>query len=129
MIRLEFKKGEGGIKNIINGNLRTVDRDALDDIEDVDLVRINALSFSPIGINYDLKAMEVAGYIIVFEELENMEPYLEQIDKFDGEIFNPGIEGIRYPDWDVARDKLQDGIVPHTYTDTDIEKELLEGED
>jgi len=125
MVRIEFEKGKAGISNIINGNLRTVDRDALEDIEDVNLVRINALSFSPIGINYELKAIEIAGYIIVFEEIENMTPYLEQIDMFDGEVFNPGTNGLKTPTWDVASRDKTEGIQSHAYTDTDIEKDLI----
>jgi hypothetical protein len=125
MVRIEFKKGVGGVTNIINGNLRTVDRDALTDIEDVDLVRINALSFSPIGINYEVIALEIAGYIIVFDEVDNMNIYLKQIDLFDGEIFNPGIDGLKTPDWDVANRDKYEGIQSHTYNDTDIEQDLI----
>lgn len=125
MIRIEFVKGQGGIVNIVNGNIRDVDRATLLDVEDVDRVRINALNFSPIGFNDSLKAIQIAGYIIVFDALSSMEPYLQQIDMFDGQIFNPGINGIKKPDWDVAgRDKTE-GIQKHTYVDTDIEKDLI----
>lgn len=125
MVRIEFVKGQGGIVNIVNGNLRDTDRNELTNIEDVDSVRINARNFSPIGFNNDLKAMAIGGYIIVFDELSSMQPYLDQIDIFDGQIFNPGIDGVQKPDWDVAgRDKTE-GIQSHTYIDTDIEKDLI----
>ena len=125
MVRIEFVKGQGGVKNIVNGNLRTVDRDDLDNVELVDRLRINALSFSPISFNDELKAMEIGGHIIVFEELVDMKPYLDQIDMFDGEIFNPGINGTKTPDWDVASRDKTEGIQSHTYEDTDIEKDLI----
>jgi len=125
MVRIEFVKGEGGVVNIINGNLRDTDRDDIENIELVDRLRINAMSFSPIGFNDELKAMEIGGHIIIFDELESMTPYLEQIDIFDGQIFNPGINGVQKPDWDVAgRDKTE-GIQSHTYVDTDVEKDAI----
>ena len=125
MVRIEFVKGIGGVVNIINGGLRTVDRDAIANVELVDRLRINALSFSPIGFNDALKAMEIAGHIITFENLSDMQPYLDQIDLFDGQIFNPGVNGVEKPDWDVgSRDKTE-GIQSHTYIDEDIEKDLI----
>lgn len=124
MIRIEFEKGKGGIVNIINGSLRDIDRREILNIEDVDKVVINGSDFSPIGFNYELNALQVAGYIIIFDNITNWVPYLKQIDIIDGEIFNPGITGIQYPSWDVNRNKTE-GIVAHTYTNTDIEKELL----
>ena len=126
MVRLEFVKGEGGVKNIINGNIREIDRNDIDNIEDIDKVLINALHFSPIGFNFDLKAIQIAGYIIVFNELSDMEPYLQQIDVFDGEIFNPGVDGVKYPEWDVGHEDPYKNIVAHTYTNTDIEKDLID---
>jgi len=123
MVRLEFVKGQGGVANIINGNLRDTDREELLDIEDATRVIVNF--YSAIAINDDLIAMEISGYIIVFESLEDMEPYLTQIDLLDGEIFNPGINGIKTPDWDVASRDKTEGIVEHTYEDTDIEKDLI----
>ena len=125
MVRIEFVKGLGGIVNIVNGNLRDTDRNELTNIEDVDSVRINARNFSPIGFNNELKAMAIGGYIIVFDSLASMQPYLEQIDLFDGQIFNPGVDGVQKPDWDVASRDKTEGIQPHTYVDTDIEKELI----
>ena len=125
MVRIEFVKGRGGIVNIVNGNLRDTDRNALTNIEDVDSVRINARNFSPIGFNNELKAMAIGGYIIVFDDLTSMQPYLDQIDLFDGQIFNPGIDGVQKPDWDVASRDKTEGIQQHTYIDTDIEKDLI----
>ena len=125
MVRIEFVKGFGGIVNIVNGNLRDTDRAELTNIEDVDSVRINARNFSPIGFNNELKAMAIGGYIIVFDELASMQPYLDQIDIFDGQIFNPGIDGVQKPDWDVASRDKTEGIQSHTYIDTDIEKDLI----
>lgn len=127
MIRIEFEKGKGGIVNIINGSLRDIDRREILNIEDVDKVVINGSDFSPIGFNYELNALQVAGYIIIFDSIVSWEPYLKQIDIIDGEIFNPGITGIQYPSWDVNRNTIE-GIVAHTYTNTDIEKDLLKGE-
>ena len=123
MIRIEFVKDVGGITHILNGTLRDTDRNNLDNIENVDKVRINALHFSPIGFNYDLKAIELAGYVIIFDSLDSMQPYLDQIDIFDGQIFNPGINGIQYPSWDVGHDDKYSGIQPHTYVDTDVEND------
>ena len=127
MIRIEFEKGKGGIVNIINGSLKDIDRSEILNIEDVDKVVINGSDFSPIGFNYELNALQVAGYIIIFDSIVSWEPYLKQIDIIDGEIFNPGITGIQYPSWDVNRNTIE-GIVAHTYTNTDIEKDLLKGE-
>lgn len=125
MVRIEFVKGQGGVVNIINGGLRTVDRDAIDNVELVDKLRINAMSFSPIGFNDELKAMEIGGHIIIFDELASMQPYLDQIDMFDGQIFNPGVNGVLKPDWDTGgRDKTE-GIQEHTYVNEDIEKDLI----
>ncbi len=125
MLRIEFVKGQGGVVNIVNGGLRTVDRDAIENVELVDRLRINARNFSPIGFNNELKAMEIGGHIIIFDEIASMKPYLDQIDMIDGQVFNPGINGVQTPDWDVAsRDKVE-GIQSHTYVDTDIEKELI----
>jgi len=125
MVRIEFEVGIAGITKIINGNLKEIDRDAIDDIESLDRLRINALGFSPIGFNDELKVLEIAGHVIFFEELEMMEPYLKQIDMFDGEVFNPGKNGIKTPTWDSAtRDKIE-GIVSHQYEDTDVEKDLI----
>ena len=124
MVRIEFIKGIGGVTNILNGSIRDVDRSNIDTIEDVDKVRINALNFSPIGFNDSLKAMQIAGYIIVFDALTSMQQYLDQIDAFDGQIFNPGINGVQAPDWDVAKRDKTEGIQHHTYVDTDIEKDL-----
>ena len=124
MVRVEFLKGKGGVINIINGNLRDTDRNALLNIEDIDRVIVNI--YNALAINYNLKALEVAGYVIVFETLEAMEPYLIQMDLLDGEIFNPGVEGIRYPTWDINRN-INEGIMPHTYVNTDIEKDLIKG--
>lgn len=125
MVRVEFLKGKGGVINIINGNLRDTDRNALLNIEDIDRVIVNI--YNALAINYNLKALEVAGYVIVFETLEAMEPYLNQMDLLDGEIFNPGINGIKKPSWDISDVKLENGIIPHTYVNTDIEKDLIKG--
>lgn len=126
MVRIEFEKGKGGVLNIINGTIRDVDRAELLNIEDVDVVSINVWNFSPIGFNKALNSIEIGGYIIVFDSNESWKPYMKQIDMFDGQIFNPGTQGIQYPTWDITRNKTE-GIVAHTYTNTDIEKELLKG--
>lgn len=126
MLRIEFEKGKGGVVNIVNGNLRDIDRTNILNIEDVDKVRINPFDFSPIGFNYELNAMQIAGYIIIFDSQASWEPYLKQLDMVDGEIFNPGINGIQYPAWDINRNP-NEGIVSHTYTNTDIEKDLIKG--
>ena len=125
MIRIEFVKGQAGVVNIINGSIKDVDRADILNIEDVDRVRINASSFSPVGFNDSLKAMQIGGYIIVFDALASMTPYLEQIDQLDGEVFNPGIDGVQRPAWDLASRDKTDGIQSHTYVDTDIEQDLI----
>lgn len=123
MIRIEFIKGLGGVINIVNGNLRDTDRDELLHIEDIDRVIVNF--HNAIAINTSLKAIEIAGYIIVFDTLESLNPYIEQMNILDGEIFNPGVNGVKKPDWDVASRNKTEGIVSHSYTNTDIEKELI----
>jgi len=123
MVRLQFIKDQGGVTNIVNGNLRDTDRNALENIEEIDSVIVNF--YTAIAINEELKAIEIAGYIIVFDSLDSIKPYLNQIDLLDGEVFNPGVNGVKTPTWDVAsRDKTL-GIQPHTYTDTDIEQTLI----
>jgi len=123
MVRLQFIKNQGGVVNIVNGNLRDTDRDALANIEEIDSVIVSF--YYALAINEELKAFEISGYIIVFDSLDSMKPYLDQIDLLDGEVFNPGVNGVKKPDWDVAsRDKTV-GIQPHTYTDTDIEQTLI----
>lgn len=125
MIRLEFVKGQGGVVNLVNGNLRSDDRDAMVNLEDVDRIIVNTTD--AIAINNALIAMEISGYIVLFDALSSMQPYLDQIDLVDGELFNPGINGVKKPDWDVAgRDKTE-GIQSHTYEDTDIEKDWING--
>lgn len=123
MVRLEFIKGQGGVANIINGNLRDTDRETLLNIEDID--RIVVGFYSAIAINEAVKAFEISGYIIVFETLDSMTPYLTQIDMLDGEVFNPGVNGVQKPDWDVASRNKTDGIQSHTYVDTNIEQDLI----
>lgn len=123
MIRIEFAKGKGGVLNLINGKLRDTDRNTLSNIEDIDRVIVD--SYDAIAINDTLKAIEISGYIVVFDSLENMNTYLDQIFLIDGEIFNPGINGIKRPDWDVGSRNKYEGIQPHSYINTDIEKELL----
>jgi len=123
MVRLQFVKDQGGVVNIVNGNLRDTDRNALLNIEEIDSVVVSF--YVAVAINEELKAFEISGYIIVFDSLDSMSPYLEQIDLLDGEVFNPGVNGVKKPDWDVAsRDKTV-GIQPHTYIDTDIEQTLI----
>jgi len=123
MVRLEFVKGQGGVANIVNGNLRDTDRETLLNIEDIDKVVVSF--YAAIAINEALKAIEISGYIIVFDTLSALAPYLEQIDMIDGEVFNPGVNGIKTPDWDSgSRDKTE-GIQSHTYVDTNIEKDLI----
>lgn len=126
MIRLTFEKGKGGVLNIINGSIRDIDRTELLNIEDVDRVDINFWSSSPVGFNYALNSIQIAGYIIVFDDHTSWKPYTDQIDMFDGQLFNPGVEGIRYPTWDINRN-INEGIMPHTYVNTDIEKDLIKG--
>jgi len=125
MIKIEFVKGLGGVVNILNGNLRTIDRDNITDVEDVDRVQINASNFSPLGFNDSLNALQISGYIIIFVDNDAMLPYLNQIDLFDGQTFNPGVDGIQKPSWDSAGSNKTDGIQHHTYIDTDIEKDLI----
>lgn len=127
MIRIEFEKNKGGVTNIINGSLTEVNANNKDIDGNVDKMRINAWSFSPIGFNYDLKALQIAGFVIIFNELTDMDAYLKQIDMFDGEIFNPGVTGTKTPDWDVASRDKTEGIVPHTYVDTDVEQDAING--
>ena len=123
MVRIEFIKGLGGVVNIINGNLKDTDRAELLNIEDLNRVIVNF--YGAIGINDEVKAIEISGYIVVFDSLDSMQPYLEQIDILDGELFNPGVDGVQKPDWDTGgRDKTE-GIVSHTYVDEDIEKDLI----
>lgn len=125
MLRIEFEKGLGGVVNIINGNIRDVDRNEILNIEDVTRVIISLHAFSPLGFNESLNALQISGYIVVFDSMGSMKPYLDQIDLFDGEIVNPGTYGsLKYPIWDIDRDKT-DNIVKHTYNPTDIEKEIL----
>ena len=123
MIRIEFVKGLGGVVNIINGNLRSVDRDQIANIEDLDRVIVN--TYEAIAINDSLFAIEITGYVILFDTAEHMQIYLDQIDLFDGEIMNPGINGLQKPDWDVASRNKTDGIQEHEYIDTDIEQQLI----
>lgn len=125
MVRIEFIKGQGGVVNLVNGNLKSVDRDNLLNIEDIDRIIVN--STEAIAFNNDLKAMEISGYLVIFDTIESMEPYLAQMDMFDGEIFNPGVDGVQKPKWDSASRDKTEGIVPHTYVSTDIEKELKQG--
>ena len=125
MVRLEFLKNSGGVVNLINGNLKSVDRDNLAGIEGVDRIIVN--STDAIAINNSLKAMEISGYIVVFDTIENMDVYLTQIDLLDGQMINPGVDGVQKPDWDVASRDKTEGIVPHTYEDTDIEQDLIDG--
>lgn len=123
MVRLEFIKGEAGVVNIVNGNLKDTDRDSLSTIEVLD--RIIVSTYEALAINDSLNAIEMAGYIIVFDSPESMQPYFDQIDLFDGEVMNPGLNGVKKPAWDVAgRDKTE-GIQSHTYTDTDVEQDLI----
>jgi len=126
MIRIEFIKHQGGVVNIVNGNLKDTDRNTLLNIEAIDRVIVD--SSDAIAINNALNAIEIAGYIIVFDSLSSMQIYLDQIDLMDGETFNPGVEGIRKPTWDVASRDKRDGIQPHTYTYTDIERQMISGE-
>ena len=123
MVRLEFIKGEGGVTNIVNGNLRDTDRNSLLNIEDAD--RIIVSFYSAIAINVSLIAIEISGYVVVFDTLENMQIYLDQIDLLDGETFNPGINGLMRPSWDVASRDKTEGVQSHTYLNTDIEQDLI----
>jgi len=123
MVRIEFVKGEGGVVNIINGNLKSIDRDQIVNIEDLDRVIVN--TYEAIAINDSLFAIEITGYVIVFESAETMQVYMNQIDLFDGQVMNPGINGIKRPDWDVASRNKTEGIESHTYVNTDIEQQLI----
>jgi len=123
MIRLEFVKGQGGVVNIINGNLMSVVREDIINIEDIDRVIVN--TYEAIAINDALFAIEISGYVIIFDSTESMQPYFNQINLFDGEVMNPGINGIQKPVWDVASRNKIEGIQIHTYIDTDIEKDLI----
>jgi hypothetical protein len=125
MVRLEFIKGHGGVESIINGNLRDTVRGEVQDIEDADRVIVSM--YSAIGINQSIKAFEISGYVIVFDTLDSMNTYLAQIDLLDGELFNPGVNGIKKPDWDTASRDKTEGIQSHTYVDTDVEQDLIEG--
>jgi hypothetical protein len=74
MIRLTFEKGKGGVLNIINGSIRDIDRTELLNIEDVDRVDINFWSSSPVGFNYALNSIQIAGCIIVFDNHTSWKP-------------------------------------------------------
>lgn len=124
MVRIEFVKGQGGVVNIINGNIKSVDRDQITNIEDLDRVIVN--TYEAIAINDELSAIEMAGYVIFFDNADSLQTYLNQIDLFDGEIMNPGVNGIKKPDWDVASRNKTDGIQEHTYVNTDIEQDLID---
>lgn len=126
MARIEFIKGQGGVLNIVNGNIRDTDRQELLNIEDVNRVVINPYNFSPLGFNDELHAMEVAGYIIVFDSNVSMRVYEDQLDMFDGQKFNPGINGKQYPVWDSLHNQHTREIVTHQYENTDVERSLLE---
>lgn len=124
MVRLEFIKGQGGVTNIINGQLRDTVRGEVQDIEDAERVIVSM--YSAIAINSSIPAFEISSYVIVFDNVDSMNVYLNQIDMLDGESFNPGVTGLRKPDWDIGgRDKTE-GIQSHTYTDIDIEKEFID---
>ena len=125
MIRIEFVKGVGGVVNLINGKLRDTDRTELINLEDVDRVIVD--SYTAMAINTPLKALEISGYVVVFDTMDSMQVYLDQMFMMDGEIFNPGVNGLKKPAWDITGDNLMNGIVPHTYVGTDIEQELING--
>jgi hypothetical protein len=123
MVRMEFVKGQGGVVNIINGKLRDTVRGEVTDIEDAERVIVSM--YSAIAINSAIPAFEISSYVIVFDTIDSMNIYLEQIDMLDGESFNPGVTGLRKPDWDTGgRDKTE-GIQSHTYVDTDVEQDLI----
>jgi hypothetical protein len=125
MIRLEFIKGVGGVVNLVNGTLKEIDRAELQNIEDIDAVIVDF--HEALAINKTLKALEIAGYIVIFDTLESLQLYIDQVALIDGEVFNPGRDGIRKPVWDSGDVKLTPSkIVPHTYIRRDVEKELIE---
>ncbi len=124
MIRLEFIKGVGGVVNLINGVLKEIDRTEIQNIEDIDRVIVDF--HEAMAINETLKALEIAGYIVIFDTMESLQLYIDQVALIDGEVFNPGRDGIRKPVWDSGDVKLTPAkVVPHTYTYTDVEKNLI----
>lgn len=125
MLRLEFVKGVGGVVNLINGSLKEIDRNEIANVEDIDRVIVDFRE--AIAINESLLAMEMAGYIIIFQSRGHMQVYLDQVSLLDGEVFNPGRDGIRKPVWDSGDVKLKpSSIVPHIYIQRDVEKELIQ---
>lgn len=64
--------------------------------------------------------------VITFNSAEALQPYIDQFLSID-EGISPINDFVPNPDY-VRGDKSSNGqIVPHTYVDTDIEKDLIEG--
>lgn len=125
MIRLEFIKGVGGVVNLINGTLKEIDRAEIANIEDIDRVIVDFRE--ALAINETLKALEIAGYIVIFDSMASLQLYIDQVNLFDGDVFNPGRDGLRIPNWDTGDSSYtRNMILPHTYTDRDVEKELIQ---
>lgn len=123
MVRIEFVKGIGGVTNLINGRLRDTLKNTIQNIDNIDKVIVD--SYDAMAINETLNVLEISGYIVFFESKQHMQVYLDQIFLLDGEIFNPGVNGIKKPAWDIGDKNKTQGIQPHTYVNTDIEKQLI----
>ena len=62
---------------------------------------------------------------ITFNGLSAMTPYVDQFKALNSALHNPFVDGIND---DPHYDKPNSGeIVPHTYEDTDIEQDLIDG--
>jgi hypothetical protein len=67
------------------------------------------------------------GVQVKFDSAEALEPYHNQYHMYISGAFNPVIDGYKVdPAYDHAPDPTGK-IIPHTYENTDIEKDLIDG--
>ena len=96
----------------------------------MDCERVNVVTSGSMGwvVDEDTNTLTFIGSTdvqVVFKDLDSMKLYIKQIEYDLGFPYNPFVKGI---DKDPHYDKIPTGhIVPHTYTSTDVEKDLQDG--
>lgn len=109
------KRIDDKIKNIrVNGE---------DGFEMVNVVTEGSMGWTVDDDTHTITFLGSTDVQITFEDDEQLDLYLQQFIYASGQPYNPYTQGLNN---DPHYDKIPTGeIVPHTYTNTDVEQDLL----
>jgi hypothetical protein len=112
------------IDKTIDNNIVSITANGLD-CEKINIVTTGSMGWVIDDDQHVLTMIGSADVQVKFKSAEAMDIYLKQIEYDLGFPYNPFVKGINK---DPHYDKVPTGnIVPHTYSTTDVEKDLLEG--